>query len=51
MLSDPSRGRRMADAGRRRIGPQFSFSSIALQLVRVLEGMAANRTAALESVS
>lgn len=51
MLSDPSRGRRMADAGRRRIGPEFSFSSIALQLVRVFEGMVANRTAALGSAS
>jgi glycosyltransferase involved in cell wall biosynthesis len=51
MLSDPARGRRMADAGRRRIGPEFSLSSIALQLVRMFEGMATNRTAVLGSVS
>jgi glycosyltransferase involved in cell wall biosynthesis len=51
MLSDPARGRRMADAGRRRIGPEFSLSSIALQLVRVFEGMAASRKVALEPVS
>jgi hypothetical protein len=41
----------MAEAGRRRIGPEFSFSSIASQLIHVFEGMVANRAAALESAS
>lgn len=49
MLSDPSYGRRMAEAGRHRMGPEFSFSSIASQMVRLFEGMTADRMAGLES--
>lgn len=49
MLSDPSYGRRMAEAGRHRMGPEFSFSSIASQMVRLFEGMTADQMAGLES--
>jgi phosphatidylinositol alpha-1,6-mannosyltransferase len=48
MLADPSRARRMAEAGRSRIGPEFSFSSIARQMVSMFEGMVVDRAARLE---
>lgn len=37
LLTDAIRGREMAEAGRRRIGPEFSFSSIARQMVGLFE--------------
>lgn len=43
LLADPARGRAMAEAGKRRIGPQFSFSAIARQMVDVFEATVRNR--------
>lgn len=43
LLADPRRGRVMAEAGRQRIGPEFSFSSIAMQMVDMFEDTVRNR--------
>jgi phosphatidylinositol alpha-1,6-mannosyltransferase len=51
LLADTQRARAMAATGKRRMGPAFSFSSTALQMVRMFDGMIANRTALRGSAS
>lgn len=43
LLTDPRRGQAMAEAGRLRMGPQFSFSSIAMQMVDLFQDTVRNR--------